>query len=80
MITKSQLQDGFKFTYGSEIYRLKDPNMASGFYYVINEKDESSHYVGNVDVIEDEYFTLYTYVMMNRVEIKIYYADCELAS
>jgi hypothetical protein len=79
MITKSQLQDGFKFTYGSEIYRLKDPNMDRGFYYVINEKDdETSHYVGNVEVIEDEYFTLYTYVMMNRVDVKVNYSDCYL--
>ena len=78
MITKTQLQEGCKFTYGSEIYRLKDPNMDRDFYYVINEKDETSHYVGNVEVMEDEYFTLYTYVMMNRVDIKINYSDCYL--
>jgi hypothetical protein len=76
MITKSQLQDGFKFTYGSEIYRLR---MDRDFYYVINEKDdETSHYVGNVEVVEDEYFTLYTYVMMNKVVIKLNYSDCYL--
>jgi hypothetical protein len=52
--------------------------MDRGFYYVINEKDETSHYVGNVEVIEDEYFTLYTYVMMNRVDVKVNYSDCYL--
>jgi hypothetical protein len=79
MITKSQLQDGFKFNYGSEIYRVKDAHLGHpGHYYVINERDETSLYVGNVEAMEDEYFTLYTYVMSTRVDVKVNYSECYL--
>ena len=82
MITKSQLQDGFKFTYRSEIYKLTKPTPESEFYYVesfnsfVNDRREG--YVGNVETIEDEYFTLYTYVMMNKIVVEINYSDCYL--
>jgi hypothetical protein len=80
MITKSQLQDGFKFTYRSEIYKLTKAHPESEFYYVesFNSNDRREGYVGNVETIEDEYFTLYTYVMMNKIDIKVNYSDCYL--
>jgi hypothetical protein len=80
MITKSQLQDGFKFTYRSEIYKLTKAHPESEFYYVesFNSNDRREGYVGNVETIEDEYFTLYTYVMMNKIVVEINYSDCYL--
>jgi hypothetical protein len=80
MITKTQLQDGFKFTYRSEIYKLTKAHPESEFYYVesFNSNDRREGYVGNVETIEDEYFTLYTYVMMNKIDIKVNYSDCYL--
>ena len=80
MITKSQLQDGFKFTYRSEIYKLTKATPESEFYYVesFNSNDRREGYVGNVETIEDEYFTLYTYVMMNKIVVEINYSDCYL--
>jgi hypothetical protein len=80
MITKSQLTDGFKFTYRSEIYKLTKVTPESEFYYVesFNSNDRREGYVGNVETIEDEYFTLYTYVMMNKIVVEINYSDCYL--
>ena len=80
MITKSQLTDGFKFTYRSEIYKLTKATPESEFYYVesFNSNDRREGYVGNVETIEDEYFTLYTYVMMNKIVVEINYSDCYL--
>jgi hypothetical protein len=80
MITKSQLQDGFKFTYRSEIYKLTKAHPESEFYYVesFNSNDRREGYVGNVETIEDEYFTLYTYIMMNKIVVEINYSDCYL--
>ena len=83
MITKTQLQKGCKFTYGTIIYKFSSTIPESEFYYVesLSSNDKRNGYVGNVDSMDDESFTFYTYVMdMHKVEIKIYYADCELAS
>jgi hypothetical protein len=83
MITKTQLQEGCKFTYGKYTYKFSSTTPESEFYYVesLSRNDVRYGYVGNVDSMDDESFTLYTYVMdIHKVEIKIYYADCELAS
>jgi len=79
MITKTQLTDGFKFTYGSEIYRLKEPIWGDYFYVIKENNDKTSQYVGNIETIEDEYFTIYTYVMGRKIKVKINYDECELA-
>ena len=82
MITKTQLQKGCKFTYGTIIYKFSSTIPESKFYYVesLSSNDKRNGYVGNVDSMDNESFTFYTYVMNNKVEIKIYYADCELVS
>ena len=82
MSTKKQLQKGCKFTYGTIIYKFSSTIPESEFYYVesLSSNDKRNGYVGNVDSMDNESFTFYTYVMNNKVEIKIYYADCELAS
>ena len=82
MITKSQLQKGCKFNYMHTTYKFSSTIPKSEFYYVesLSSNDKRNGYVGNVDSMDDESFTFYTYVMNNKVEIKIYYADCELAS
>ena len=80
MITKSQLQAGFKFTYRSEIYKLTKAHPESEFYYVesFNSDNRREGYVGNVETIEGKYFTLYTYVMSHKIMVEINYSECYL--
>ena len=80
MITKSQLQDGFKFTYRSEIYKLTKASPESEFYYVesVNSDNRREGYVGNVDSIDDESFTFYTFVMNHKIVVEINYSECYL--
>jgi hypothetical protein len=72
MITKQQIKDAVPFKYGVCTYKIKNTLDDDGYYVA-----DFTGYVGNVLKIGTKSFTMFTYVMGKRVNVKVNYSECE---
>jgi len=74
MISKQQIKDAVPFKYNESMYTVKSTYVGNDDeYYVANY----AGYVGNIEKIGTRSFTMFTYVMGKRVNVKVNYSECE---